>query len=81
MAVAISLPENDGSGIRDKVFSVMTIDDLKVADGNTKLITYMDQIFKKDELSDAYETFFDFDRFGRKADMLMDVYVMDFEKL
>ena len=63
LAVALSLPENDRSGIRDRVFSDGTSDDLKGENGITKLTTYMDQIVKKDELSDAYETACDFYRF------------------
>ena len=67
LAVAFSMPENESSGIRDRVFSDVAIDDLKGADGIEKLMAYMDKIFKKDELCDAYETFCDFDRFHRKA--------------
>ena len=82
IATTLSLPEHDSSGIRDKVFSDVAIDNLKGADGIDKSITYMDKIFKKDELSDIYETFCDFDRFHRRrADISMEVYVMDFEKL
>ena len=63
LAVALSLPENYSNGIRDKVFSDVTLDDLKGANGVTKLTTYMDKICKKDDLSAVYETVCDFDRF------------------
>ena len=62
IAVALSLPENDSSQIRDKVFSELKIEDLNANDGVDILIRFMDNVFKKDELTDMYEQYTNFDR-------------------
>ena len=54
LAVALSLPEKDSSNIRDKVFSDLSLDELKGDDGVKKLMEFMDKLFKKDQLSEAY---------------------------
>lgn len=41
----------------------------------------MDSIFKKDDLSAAYEAYTDFDRYKRQSPVSMENYVMEFEKL
>ena len=81
MALALSLPEKDSSNIRDKVFCDVSLEDLKSDDGVKKLIKFMDNLFKKDELSEAYEIFSDFERFKRSPTMTMDTYTMEFDKL
>ena len=50
--VALSLPEEDPSGIRQKVINSVNLDG---ADGYTNLIAFMDKEFKKDEISDMCE--------------------------
>ena len=80
-AIASSLPEEGHNSIRDKVFSELTVDVLNAADGVEKLILFMDKIFKKDELSEAYEVYTEFDRFRRSKVTSMDDYVIEFEKL
>ena len=53
LAVALSLPTN--SDIRDKVFTEITSDDLNVDDGLDKLITFLDKIYKKEEIAEVHE--------------------------
>ena len=81
LALALSLPEKDSSNIRDKVFSDVSLEDLKSDDGVKKLIKFMDNLFKKDGLSEAYEIFSDFERFKWSPTMTMDTYTMEFDKL
>ena len=81
LALALSLPEKDSSNIRDKVFSDVSLEDLKSDDGVKKLIKFMDNLLKKDELSEAYEIFSDFELFKRSPTMTMDTYTMEFDKL
>lgn len=81
IAIALSLPEEGQSSIRDKVFSDLTLDALKADDGVNQLIAFMDKIFKKDELSEAYEAYTEFDRFRRSKVSSMENYVTEFEKL
>ena len=81
LTLALSSPEKDSSNIRDKVFSDVSLEDLKSDDGVKKLIKFMDNLFKKDELLEAYGTFSDFERFKRSPTMTMDTYTMEFDKL
>ena len=57
------------------------MEDLKSDDSVKKLIKLMDNLFKKDELSVAYETFTDFERFMWSPTMPMDTYTKEFDKL
>ena len=81
IAVALSFPENDESHIRDKVFSEINMDDLKEEDGIKTLITFMDGIFKKDELTQVYDAYIKFDRFKRTMNDAIENYIIEFEKL
>ena len=56
-AVILSFPEEDPSGIRDKVFNELKLDEVSQKYGIKKLITYLDKLFKKDELSEVYERY------------------------
>ena len=81
LVIALSLPEEGQNSVRDKVFSEISADVLNADDGVTKLIEFLDKIFKKDELSEAYETYVEFDRFRRSKVSSMEDYVIEFEKL
>ena len=78
LAVALSLPQD--SDIRDKVFSEMTPDDLNVEDGLTKLITFLDGIYKKEEIATVYEAWSKFDKLCRKSGETMEHYLREFDK-
>ena len=80
IAIALSLPEGQNA-IRDKVFSELSIDELNEDEGVKKLTDFMDKIFKKDELSEAYEVYTEFDRFKRSMVKTMEEYVNEYEKL
>ena len=81
IAIALSLPENDPSGVRDKVFSEVTLDKLHKTDGVETLMTYLDSLFKKDELSEVYERYINFDRYQRDPEQEREEFVLEFEKL
>ncbi|KAG1673036.1 DNA polymerase epsilon subunit 2 [Nymphon striatum] len=81
LAIALSLPEDDSTSIRDKVFNEISVEDLKKEDGSETLIKFMDNIFKQDELSEAYEAYAEFDRHKRSGQITMEMYVVEFEKL
>lgn len=80
-AIALSLPESDGGGVRDKVFSELGVESLNAETGVETLIAFLDKLFKKDELSAAYEVYTDFDRYKRSPAISMDNYVTEFGKL
>lgn len=81
LALALSLPEHDPSGIRDKVFNEVKLENIKGENGVKTLITFMDKLFKKDDLSDTYEKYTLFNRYQRTAGIKMEDFVIEFEKL
>lgn len=81
IAVAVALPEEGQNSIRDNVFSELSVDVLNTDDGVKQLITFMNNIFKIDELSEEYETYTEFDRFRRLSGMMMAEYVTECEIL
>ena len=81
IVIALSLPENDLSGVRGKGFNEVTSDKLNKADGVDTLLTYLDSLFKKDELNEVYEHYNNFDRYQRDPKQKMEEFVLEFEKL
>ena len=65
IAIALSLPEEDETKIREKVFDQIPLDDLKSDDGFTVLLNFLDKLLAKDDLSDSLEKFEDFEDFKR----------------
>ena len=55
MAIALSLPEDDNTKIREKVFGQISLGDLKKDDGLDILIAFLDRHLKKDDLADSLE--------------------------
>ena len=81
VAVALAMPENDSSGVRDKIFNDIKLDELNKDDGIDSLIHYMDNLFKRDELSEVYERYIKFDRFSRAENQKIENFILEFEKL
>ena len=79
VAIALSLPEDDDSQIREKVFSQVKLDDLKKEDGLATLITFLDKHLAKDDLTDSLEKFDSFDDFERKGDQSMTEFIAIFD--
>ena len=79
--VALSLPEDDESQIRDKVFSEIKIEDLKGEGGFAKLIVYLDSQFAKDDLSETYERYVAFERCKRQQDQKINDFILEYEKM
>ena len=65
IAIALTLPEEDETGIREKVFDELTIADLKKENGLDLLLQFMDKKLKKDDLADSWEKFNDFEEYKR----------------
>lgn len=80
IAIALSMPENDPSGVRDKIFNEISLEQLNTDGGVDILINYMNSLFKRDELSDIYERYLNFDRFSREAKQKMEEFILEFEK-
>ena len=79
--LAYDLPENDSSGIRDKLFNELSIDQLHCDDGVKNFTEYMDKLFKKDDQTQAYEDYINFDNFKKSKDQKMQDFLNEFDKL
>ena len=79
IAIALSLPEEDESKIREKVFDQIPLDDLKSDDGFTVLLNFLDKHLAKDDLSDSLEKFEDFEDFKRVEGQSINEYVATFD--
>lgn len=60
-AIVLSFPEQDEYKLCEKVFSELSIDDLKTENGFNKLLDFLDQKLQKDNISGSCEKFNDFD--------------------
>ena len=69
--VALSLPDDHESKIKDKVFSEISIEDLQKADGYDTLIKLMEKHLLNDALSDAFEKYNDFEFSLQKSHPLL----------
>ena len=78
VAIALSLPEDDKTQIREKVFEQISLDDLKKEDGR-----YINNIFgqsaKKKDLADGLEKFEEFEDFHRQSEMSITEYIASFD--
>ena len=81
VAVALSFPDSDSTQVKDKLFNEMKIEELNSENGMQLLISFMDKLFKRDELTQVYERYVSFDRFRRASGMSMESYISEFEKL
>lgn len=80
IVVALSLPESDDSGIRERVFDEITLADLNKKEGLDKLIEYMDKKLGKDDLADCLEKFEDFEDFKRESTQSMTEFISKFDQ-
>ena len=79
VVIALSLPENDESKIREKVFDQIKLDDLKKDDGLDTLVQFLDKHLAKDDLVDSLEKFEDFEDFKRSEGQSINEYISVFD--
>ena len=79
IAIALSLPEDDESKIREKVFDQIPLEDFKSYDGLTVLLNFLNKHLAKDELSDSLEKFEDFEDYKRAEGQSINEYVAEFD--
>jgi hypothetical protein len=77
IAIALSLPEEND--IREQVFDCLSIDTLKDEKGFESLIEFLDKKLGKDDLSDSWEKFSDFEEFERKNQVSTKEYIDTFD--
>ena len=76
--VALSLPDDHESMIKDKVFEKMDIVQLSSDTGYDDLIVLMDSVLLKDSLSDAFEKYNDFEKYSRTSETVAD-FIEEFD--
>ena len=80
VAVALSLPEKHSSKIKDKVFNEMTIEQLSEEEdaetqtraGIDQLIDLLDKHLRKDDLSDVFDKYLDFEKYYRTIESVQE---------
>lgn len=55
--MALSLPEDDESGICDKLFNEISLQVLGSDTGLNSLTEYLENLFKKEEINEVYECY------------------------
>ena len=55
IAIALSLPDDHESDLREKVFDELTLDKLKADEGLDALVKFLDEKLGKDDLADSFE--------------------------
>ena len=79
IVIALSLPENEEFQIKEKVFSQVSLDDLKKEDGLDILIQFLDKHLKKDDLTDSIEKFEEFDDCQRAEGQSITEFIDSFD--
>lgn len=79
IAIALTLPDNDSKNIREKVFDEISVDNLKKDDGLDTLIKIFDGIYKKEDLSDCFERYEQFEALYRSPDQSMEDFLSEYD--
>ena len=80
IAVALSLPENDSSRVREQVFEEISIDDLGKDDGLKTLLKFMDSKLGKDDMEDSLEKYEEFKNCKRTKNQKITDFILEFEQ-
>ena len=79
IAIALTLPEDDDTKIREKVFDQLKLEDLEKDTGLDTLITFLDSHLGKDDLADSLEKFEDFEDFERAEGQSINEFIAMFD--
>ena len=79
IVVALSLPEDDETQIRERVFDQIPLQDLKTDDGLIILLNFLDKHCGKDELVDSLEKYEDFESFEREDGQSIQNFISVFD--
>ena len=80
VTIAFSLPEEHASRIREKVFTELKLENLNKDDGLKTLTTFMDSKLKKDDISDSWHKFNDFDECKRETGQSINDFIANFDQ-
>ena len=81
ITVALSLPEEHKSKIREQVFEQLTLDVLDQNDGFDKLVDFLDKELGKDDLADCLDKFEEFEDFRREKEQTIVEHIAKFDQL
>ena len=79
LVVALSLPEEDESNIKEKVFSELDTDALNHDEGMKRLLDFFDKRFLKDLFVEAYQKYQKWNGLTRKVDQKVEDFISDYE--
>lgn len=81
IAIALSLPADgeEETGIREKVFEELKLEDLEKDNGLDTLIAFFDKNLGKDDLSDSFQKFEEFEECIRRSESIRD-YIQNFDQ-
>ena len=78
--VAFSLPEEHESHIREKVFNEISLTDMNKKEGLKTLKAFMDKVLKKDDITDRWLKYDDFDECKRGDRQSMEEFIVSFDE-
>ena len=81
LLLALSLPDEDPTGIKDKLFNDISLSELNCEGGVEKFKEFMNKIFKKDDLTLVYERFNEFEKCQRDQTETVEQYILKFDRL
>ena len=79
IAIALSLPEEDETKIREKVFDQLQLGDLEGKNVMSILFNFIDKHLSKDDLTESLDKFEDFDNIERKEEQIIQEYIAMFD--
>ena len=80
MYVALNLPDNDPSKIKEKIFESLDLQTLKEENGLQNLITFMDGHLLKEDLEEAWNRFEEFEDYTREEGESISTYITEFDR-
>ena len=80
IAIALSFPEQDEHKLHEQVFSELSINYLKTEDGFDILLAFLDRKLQKDDISDSWEKFNDFDEYCKEPSQSISDFISTFDQ-
>ena len=79
IVIALTLPNEEPFRVRENVLNNLSLDELKRENGLDTLILYLDVYLDKDNLSDRFEKYEDFENFQRTNGQNIREFIADFD--
>ena len=79
IVIALTLPNEEPFRVRENVLNDLSLDELKRENGLDTLIQYLDVNLEKDDLSDRFEKYEDFENFHRTNGQNIREFIADFD--